>query len=587
MRKSDYPKVLRRGIAGLVILLLLFGAFAPAAMAQAWPRCVGGCTANDVDVNRIWLDVPGSCMPNEAVTADVWMNLYFHRQNTYCIVVVADLYEDGELVQSNWTSNIISYHRGGGNYDYNMGTVSWTCGKNFEMRNILVMWRVNDPKPDVCSGTCADYRQKSQCNQPGNIIVGTPLVAGFEFTTVCYCTDTQFTNKTTGGVPPYTFDWDFNDSSPHSSEQNPSHHYAAAGTYNVTLTVTDSNTTANTDSQSYDVTVYAGPTADFSADQTSCCTPLTVQFTDLSTAGDNPITGWSWDFDNDGTPDSTVQNPSHQYSTSGTYTVNLTVTDSHGCTDYEVKTDYISANAGPTADFSADQTSCCTPLTVQFTDLSTAGDNPITGWSWDFDNDGTPDSTVQNPSHQYSTSGTYTVNLTVTDSHGCTDYEVKIDYITANENPTATASSNSPVCVGDTIELYGGPEGMSSYSWTGPGTWTSDEQNPTRLDASLAMAGEYTLTVTDANGCTDNDYVTVTVVESCVANAPDFRICQFTTVNDQLFLDHGASCSGGCTVSLSYSFDGTTPGKYTYIVTCEGDCGGDTDTGTVTVVLSW
>jgi PKD repeat protein len=297
--------------------------------------------------------------------------------------------------------------------------------------------------------------------------VEAPLVANFTFDNVCFCTNTTFTDKTTGGQGSYTYDWDFDDGNS-SNAQNPTHHYGKNGTYNVTLTVNDSDTPQNTDSQSYDVEVYAlpscgitaldevceysegnsasttvgyssytwtlsdgtitaghgtnsitwtapshtaspvnisvtvtdandctntcykdvtaneGPTANFSADPISCCAPLTVTFTDLSTAGDNTITGWDWDF-GDGSS-STVQNPSHIYD-AGIYDVTLNVTDEHGCTDTITKTSYISANEGPTANFSADPLSCCTPLTVTFTDESTAGDNPITGWSWDFDND--------------------------------------------------------------------------------------------------------------------------------------------------------------------------------------------------------
>jgi len=195
MRKSDHPKVLRRGVAVMVILLLLFGVFAPAAMAQTWPRCVDGCTAKEVVVNSIWLEFSGNCTPGENVTADVWMNLYFKATNRYCIIVVADLYEDGYPIQSNWTSGIIGYNSASGNYTYYMGTVNWTCGKTFEMRNILVMWRQNTP-PGGCSGTCADYTTPSKCTKQPSIIVTTPLVTDFEFTTVCYCTDTQFTNET-------------------------------------------------------------------------------------------------------------------------------------------------------------------------------------------------------------------------------------------------------------------------------------------------------------------------------------------------------------------------------------------------------
>ena len=77
--------------------------------------------------------------------------------------------------------------------------------------------------------------------------------------------------------------------------------------------------------------------------------------------------------------------------------------------------------------------------------------------------------------------------------------------------PVATASSNSPVCEGDTIELYGGPDGTASYSWVGPNGWTSNVQNPTRPNATLAMAGDYALSVTNANGCSDSDSTNVVV----------------------------------------------------------------------------
>jgi PKD repeat protein len=76
--------------------------------------------------------------------------------------------------------------------------------------------------------------------------------------------------------------------------------------------------------------------------------------------------------------------------------------------------------------------------------------------------------------------------------------------VTVNPAPTATASSNSPVDEGATIELYGGPNGMSSYSWSGPNGFSSPLQNPTIPNATTAMSGTYTLTVTDANGCQDD-----------------------------------------------------------------------------------
>jgi PKD repeat protein len=79
------------------------------------------------------------------------------------------------------------------------------------------------------------------------------------------------------------------------------------------------------------------PAAEFTANSTSGVAPLAVEFNDQS-IGD--VTSWSWDFDTDGTVDSTERNPSHTYGTVGDYTVSLTVTGPGG-SDTETKTDYI------------------------------------------------------------------------------------------------------------------------------------------------------------------------------------------------------------------------------------------------------
>ena len=99
------------------------------------------------------------------------------------------------------------------------------------------------------------------------------------------------------------------------------------------------------------------PEAAFTADKTSGDAPLNVQFTDQST---NEPTSWAWDFDNDGTVDSTEQNPIHEYSAAGTYTVKLTATNSAGSDD-EVKTDYITVTEAPTMDVLYEGTVSLTP----------------------------------------------------------------------------------------------------------------------------------------------------------------------------------------------------------------------------------
>ncbi|AKB30309.1 cell surface protein [Methanosarcina siciliae T4/M] len=211
--------------------------------------------------------------------------------------------------------------------------------------------------------------------------------------------------------------------------------------------------------------------AEFSVNVTSGYAPLTVQFTDQSTYSP---TSWAWDFDNDGSIDNTEQNPSFTYTTSGNYSVNLTVTNAAG-SDSEVKDAYIVVSEplpeAPVANFTATPTSGNAPLTVNFTDASTG---TISSYAWDFDNDGSIDSTEQNPSHTYTSAGNYTVNLTVENAAG-TDFELKTDYIEVSEASGSTVTlyfdpENSSVSENESTEINlvasNFPAGLSGYNLT-------------------------------------------------------------------------------------------------------------------------
>ncbi|MCP9769279.1 hypothetical protein EGI22_15295, partial [Lacihabitans sp. LS3-19] len=107
-------------------------------------------------------------------------------------------------------------------------------------------------------------------------------------------------------------------------------------------------------------------------------------------------------------------------------------------------------------------------------------------------------STDQNPSITSATvamSGNYMV--TVTDANLCvSSAEVAV---VVNPLPTVIIGSNSPICAGATLNLTA--SGGTTYAWTGPNSFVSTDQNPSITSATVAMSGNYMVTVTDANLC--------------------------------------------------------------------------------------
>ncbi len=211
-----------------------------------------------------------------------------------------------------------------------------------------------------------------------------------------------------------------------------------------------------------------------------------------STDPDGYIALYEWDVDNNGIYDYSSSSPTqnHTYAQQGTYTIRLRVTDNIGATNEATTTATIS-DTSPTAVFTASPTSGLAPLTVNFFDNSTGYDQPLT-YAWDFDNNGIIDSTEQNPSVIYTTPGTYTVKLTVTDSDGSQSASIMTDYITAipaittltvNKagagTGTVTSSPSGINCGSDCAEPYTGgavvtltaiPDAGSTFAgWTGGG----------------------------------------------------------------------------------------------------------------------
>ncbi|MCK4660438.1 MAG: hypothetical protein KAV82_13020, partial [Phycisphaerae bacterium] len=151
------------------------------------------------------------------------------------------------------------------------------------------------------------------------------------------------------------------------------------------------------------------------------------------------------------------------------------------------------------------------------------------------------------------------------------------------DNTVATAGSNSPVCEGDTIELYGGPGsgplGPYTYAWTGTNGFISTEQSPTISDATLDMNGTYTLTVTNTNGC---EFVAQTEVEVYLCMVVNVEIEGLIGDNPG---GYGPPSSDGSAIDREVTFvftdcDGAT-GTHIIPITFTADVGNNKGVGSV------
>lgn len=159
-----------------------------------------------------------------------------------------------------------------------------------------------------------------------------------------------------------------------------------------------------------------------------------------------------------------------------------------------------------------------------------AAANTISNFSWSFGDGGT--SNAVNPKHLYSTPGTYTVQLVITDNFGCVDSASRTVTIIPLP-PTPTTGQNGPLCQGSTLNLTGNGGAGVSYNWSGPGGYSSNQQNPTILNAAPAASGTYTLVT--SNGTCSSQSVTqaVTVNPTPPTPAPNSNgpICAGSSLN--------------------------------------------------------
>ncbi|MBN1166424.1 MAG: PKD domain-containing protein [Methanospirillaceae archaeon] len=305
-----------------------------------------------------------------------------------------------------------------------------------------------------------------------------------------------------------TWSWNFGDTVS-GTGQNPTHEYAAAGTYTVTLTGENQtyDGAVNSTQKIYNLTAKQGLSVSFNGSPRLGVYDLNVTFNPTVT-GDGPITSCFWQFgDGDTETTSGVQPVTHEYTGpldyATYYTVNLTATSPYDVESHH-EDHYIYVGIPVTANFTHNYVPAVPPVTVTFTDTSTG--SGIDGRSWTFAGGDPATSTARIVNVEYQTGGIYTINLTANNStfndSDSVQRTLEIYNITA---PTASFTMTPDRGIAPAIISFNG----SSSTGTPPLTyaWTFGDQsgsNPGTVQTTHTYAnpGTYypTLTVTNAYG---------------------------------------------------------------------------------------
>jgi gliding motility-associated-like protein len=379
----------------------------------------------------------------------------------------------------------------------------------------------------VKSCDIADY---IQVNITVNNCASAP-VASFipSATTICAGDSITFTDNSTG-TNITSWNWTFNGGTPASANTQGPHTVAfnTAGTYNVTLQITDAN---GTDDTTIAITVNPLPNV------TANASPSTIicQGNQVTLSGSG-ASSYSW---NNGVVDGVPFTPTI------TTTYIVTGTDINGCTNTDQLTVTVINCGQPVASFIPSATTICAGDSITFTDNST-GTN-ITSWNWTF-NGGTPASANTQGPHTvaFNTAGTYNVTLQITDANGTDDTTITI---TVNLLPTviANATPGLNICLGDSVILVS--SGADTYVWDN-GVIEGVPFYPTATNT-------YNVIGTDTNGCSNTDQITITVTNCNLPTASftvsDTIICAGDSI---VFTDNstGVNISG-----WNWNFQGGNP----------------------------
>ena len=305
---------------------------------------------------------------------------------------------------------------------------------------------------------------------------------------------------------PTQWNWTFEGGNPSvSTQKNPSVTFAKAGSYGVTLKVSNDNSTDEIMKSGYIQASMPAPVAAFTAGTTNIMAGSSVQFTSTSTNA----TSYSWSFEGGNPSTSTQANPSVQYPNPGTFAVTLTASNASG-SNTQVKSGLITVTApAMQAVFSISDNMVTEGETVAFSDQSTG--NP-SSWYWTFEG-GTPaSSTAQNPSVKYANAGKYDVSLKVSNAYGNHETVMQDAITVLTPAPIALFSASATqISAGDLVSFTNKSSNATQYAWTfeGGNPSTSNAANPT---VTYAAAGTFSVTLKASNESGSDTYTKTALI---------------------------------------------------------------------------
>ncbi len=303
-----------------------------------------------------------------------------------------------------------------------------------------------------------------------------------------------------GGTTPYTYEWEPASGLSSTSDANPTASPDTTTTY--TVIVTDGNGCSSTDDIT--VTVNPIPSVDAGPNDTICNgDSVTIGGSPTGSGGTTPYT-YEWE-PASGLSSTSEANPLASPDATTTYTV--TLTDENGCTS--VDSLIVSVNPSPAVDAGPNDTICNgDSITIGGSPTGSGGTTPYT-YEWE-PASGLSSASDANPTASPDSTTTYTVTLT--DVNGCMSIDSM--FIFVRPSPLVEAGMNDTICNGQSVTLGGSPTGSGgtgslTYDW-GP---SSDLNNTSYANpiANPDTTTTYTVTVTDENGCSSIDSVTIIV----------------------------------------------------------------------------